>query len=92
MTTQGIKKFLDMSSEELNSYIKISMHQKFSSNRNIAHKHTDYLESSMHNTPALIDERSDKKVTINGAKFIDEVNEEDHLFTAGEFKNIVDGD
>lgn len=88
MATQEIKGFLDMSSEELDSYLKTKMSEKFGNSKKTIHKHTDYLEMSTHNS----NDSLDKKVTLNGAKFIDDIIEEDHLFTVGETKSIMDGD
>jgi hypothetical protein len=90
MEIQKIKSLLNMSSEEAESYLKDRMAEKFDYNKKATYNHKNYLEPS--NNDHIINDSSGKKVTINGAKFMDDIREEDQLFTAGEIKDIIERD
>jgi hypothetical protein len=89
MATQEIKNYSEMSAGELELHLKDKMAAKFDSKRNI-YKHTDYEDLSA--STLNYKQSLEKKVTINGAKFIGDINEDDYLFTAGEIKAIMDGE
>ena len=81
---------LDLSSEELNRYLIEKLVQKFEVSKKGTETHTDYSDLSLHNSIANKD--PDKKVTVNGCKFISDISDEDHLLTSGDIAKIFEGD
>jgi len=75
-----------MSTEELNEHLMKRLQQERQLYHATTKTHIDYLDLTLHDSIANMN--SNKVVTINGGKFINEVIEEDHLVNIGDIKQI----
>lgn len=77
---------ISMSTEELNEHLMKRLQQERQLYHATTKTHIDYLDLTLHDSIANMN--SNKVVTINGGKFINEVIEEDHLVNIGDIKQI----